>query len=44
VIEPGGDWMEGGRLLAPWLAVTVVLVAASLGRLSVKPRVALACC
>lgn len=43
VIEPGGDWMEGGRLLAPWLALAVVLVAASLGRLSIKPRVAVAC-
>ena len=27
VIEPGGDWMEGGRLLTPWLAIALVVVA-----------------
>jgi hypothetical protein len=43
VIEPGGDRMECGRLLAPWIAVTLILVAASLGRLSASPRVAVAC-
>jgi hypothetical protein len=43
VIVPGGDWMEGGRLLAPWIAVTLVIVAATLGQLSVSARVPIAC-
>ena len=41
VVGPGGDWMEGGRLLAPWLAVTLVIVGAILGRISASPRVLL---
>src|SRR6185503_9722704 len=35
------DWMEGGRLLAPWLAVVLVMVGAVLGRISAAPRVVL---
>jgi hypothetical protein len=38
VLVPGGDWMECGRLLAPWLALMVVLVGASVTKLALKPR------
>jgi hypothetical protein len=41
VVVPGGDWMECGRLLVPWLAVTAVLVGVSVGQLATKARVAL---
>jgi hypothetical protein len=41
VIVPGGDWMEGGRLLAPWLTVTLVIVGATIGRISALPRMLL---
>src|SRR5262245_42447826 len=38
VLVPRGDWMECGRLLAPWLAVMFVLVGASVAKLAPKPR------
>jgi hypothetical protein len=38
VLVPGGDWMECGRLLAPWLALMFVLVGASIAKLAPKPR------
>ncbi len=34
VVIPGGDWMECGRLLAPWLALAVVLVATRINRVA----------
>jgi len=42
VIVPGGDWMAGGRLLTPWLAVILIVVSAFLGRISASSRVLLA--
>jgi hypothetical protein len=38
VIVPGGDWMEAGRLLAPWLALTMVLVGGVLCRVRLPLR------
>jgi hypothetical protein len=42
VVVPGGDWMECGRLLVPWLTVVAVIVGVSVGQLATKPRAALA--